>query len=191
MIAFYFRVSTKQQTTDLQRRELTQYAALRGWTDIKIYEDVGVSGSKSSRPGLDILMSDARKRKFKTVVVWRFDRFARSSQHLITALEEFRSLGIDFISYSENIDTATPLGQAVFTIISALGQLERDIIRDRVRAGVATARAKGKRLGRPKTRDDERIGNLRLQGMSISAIATKLRVTKSAVQRGIKAKMPA
>src|SRR6266446_3738195 len=95
-------------------------------------------------------MDDARKRQFDEIVVWRFDRFARSTKHLLLALEEFRSLGIQFLSYQENIDTTSPLGQAVFTIVAAVATLERDLIRQRVRAGLRNARAKGKRLGRPR-----------------------------------------
>jgi len=95
-------------------------------------------------------MDDARKRKFDAMVVWRFDRFARSTKHLLLALEEFRSLGIQFISYQENIDTSSPLGQALFTIVSAVAQLERDLIRERITAGIRNARANGKQLGRPR-----------------------------------------
>jgi len=95
-------------------------------------------------------MDDARKRKFDAMVVWRFDRFDRSTKHLLLALEEFRSLGIQFISYQENIDTSSPLGQALFTIVSAVAQLERDLIRERITAGIRNARANGKQLGRPR-----------------------------------------
>src|ERR1022692_1472383 len=108
------------------------------------------SARKSSSPELNKLMDDARKRQFDAIVVWRFDRFARSTKHLLSALEEFRSLGIQFISYQENVDTSSALGQALFTIVSAVAQLERDLIRERVSAGIRNARANGKRLGRPK-----------------------------------------
>src|SRR6202021_3318696 len=115
------------------------------------YVDAGQSGAKDSRSELNKLMDDARKRQFDAIVVWRFDRFARSTKHLLLALEEFRSLGIQFISYQENVDTSTPLGQALFTIVSAVAQLERELIRERVTAGIRNARANGKKLGRPKT----------------------------------------
>jgi DNA invertase Pin-like site-specific DNA recombinase len=122
-------------------------------------------------------MEDARKRKFDAIVVWRFDRFARSTKHLLLALEEFRSLGIQFISYQENIDTSSPLGQALFTIVSAVAQLERDLIRERVSAGIRNARANGKKLGRPKVQvDRERILGLKAQGRSLRQIATNLSV---------------
>jgi len=120
-------------------------------------------------------MDDARKRQFDAIVVWRFDRFARSTKHLLTALEEFRSLGIQFISYQENVDTSTPLGQALFTIVSAVAQLERELIRERVSAGIRNARANGEKLGRPKSSVDQaQVMQLREQGQSLQQIATKL-----------------
>src|SRR5450759_1911773 len=122
-------------------------------------------------------MDDARKRQFDAIVVWRFDRFARSTNYLLSALEEFRSLGIQFISYQENIDTSSALGQALFTIVSAVAQLERDLIRERVSAGIRNARANGKRLGRPKSGVDlERILQLKAQGQSLRQIAKTLGV---------------
>jgi DNA invertase Pin-like site-specific DNA recombinase len=142
---------------------------------VREYVDVGQSGAKDSRPELNKLMDDARKRQFDAIVVWRFDRFARSTKHLLSALEEFRALGIQFISYQENIDTSSALEQALFTIVSAVAQLERDLIRERVSAGIRNAQANGKRLGRPKSRvDPERIRQLRAQGKSLQQIATTL-----------------
>jgi DNA invertase Pin-like site-specific DNA recombinase len=121
------------------------------------------------------------------IVVWRFDRFARSTKHLLTALEEFRSLGIQFISYQENVDTSTPLGQALFTIVSAVAQLERDLIRERVNAGIRNARANGKRLGRPKSGvDSVRILQLRAQGNSLQQIATNLGVGYGTIRARLK-----
>jgi len=148
--AIYARVSTKDQSRDMQMRDLRAYCAARGFTIIREYIDIGQSGAKDSRPQLNELMADARKRKFDSILVWRFDRFARSTKHLLLALEEFRSLGVQFVSYQENIDTRSPLGQALFTIVSAVAQLERDLIRERVSAGVRNARAGGKQLGRPR-----------------------------------------
>ncbi len=148
--AIYARVSTKDQSCEMQMRDLRAYCAARGFTIIREYIDIGQSGAKDSRPELNELMADARKRKFDSIFVWRFDRFARSTKHLLLALEEFRSLGIQFVSYQENIDTSSPLGQALFTIVSAVAQLERDLIRERVTAGVRNARACGKELGRPR-----------------------------------------
>src|ERR1700719_404334 len=148
-IGIYARVSTKDQSCELQLRDLRTYCAALGFEPAREYIDVGRSGGKESRPELNILMDDARKRQVDAIVVWRFDRFARSTKHLLLALEEFRSLGIQFISYQENIDTSSALGQALFTIVSAVAQLERDLIRERVSAGIRNARANGKKLGRP------------------------------------------
>src|ERR1019366_2203353 len=149
-VGIYARVSTKDQSCELQLRDLRAYCTARKLTVAGEYVDVGQSGAKDSRPELNALMADARKRKLDIIVVWRFDRFARSTKHLLLALEEFRSLGVQFISYSENIDTSSPLGQALFVIISAVAQLERDLIRERVSAGIRNARACGKELGRPR-----------------------------------------
>src|SRR6201993_3041031 len=151
----YARVSTKDQSCEMQLRDLRTYCAARGFDPVREYVDIGQSGAKDSRPELNILMGDARKRQFDAIVVWRFDRFARSTKHLLLALEEFRSLGIQFISYQENIDTSSPLGQALFSIVSALAQLERDLIRERVSAGIRNARAKGRKFGRPMRAVDQ------------------------------------
>jgi len=141
------------------------------------YVDVGQSGTKDSRPQLDALMDAARKRQFDAVVVWRFDRFARSTKHLLLALEEFRNLGVGFVSYSENIDTNSALGRAVFVIVAAVAQLERDLICERVAAGLRNARACGKQLGRPRriVNHDE-VRRLRSEGASLRQIAAKLGV---------------
>jgi DNA invertase Pin-like site-specific DNA recombinase len=176
-IAIYARVSTKDQSCELQVRDLRSYCTARRFDLVREYVDVGQSGAKDSRPELNKLMDDARKRQFDAIVVWRFDRFARSTKHLLSALEEFRSLGIQFISYQENIDTSSALGQALFTIVSAVAQLERDLIRERVSAGIRNARANGKKLGRPKaTVDRERILQLKAQGQSLRQIAANLGV---------------
>jgi DNA invertase Pin-like site-specific DNA recombinase len=171
-VAIYARVSTKDQSCELQIRDLRAYCAARGFEPAREYIDVGQSGAKEFRPELNKLMEDARKRRFDAIVVWRFDRFARSTKHLLLALEEFRSLGIQFISYQENMDTSSPLGQALFTIVSAVAQLERDLIRERVSAGLRNARANGKKLGRPKSAvGRERILELKAQGRSLRQIA--------------------
>ena len=185
-VAIYARVSTvgKGQDVDMQLRDLRAYASSRGLLIFKEYVDDGVSGRKNKRLALDMLMNDARKRRFDAVLVWRFDRFARSTKHLVTALEDFRHLGIDFISFQENIDTSSPMGKAMFTIVSAIAELEADIIRERVIAGIANARAKGKRLGRPSTRvDQEEVQRLRDNGFTIRAIADKLNLKRSFVHK--------
>jgi DNA invertase Pin-like site-specific DNA recombinase len=143
-IAIYARVSTRDQSCELQIRDLRAYCQARGFDLVREYMEVGQSGAKDSRPELNKLMDEARKRQFDAIVVWRFDRFARSTKHLLLALDEFRSLDIQLISYHENVDTSTSLGQALFTIVSAVAQLEHDIIRERVNAGIQNARANGK-----------------------------------------------
>jgi len=171
----------------LQVRDLRAYCAARGFDLVREYVDVGHSGAKDSRPELNKLMDDARKRQFDAIVVWRFDRFARSTKHLLTALEEFRSLGIQFISYQENIDTSSALGQALFTIVSAVAQLERDLIRERVSAGIRNARANGKKLCRPKSDvNRERVLELQAQGKSLRQIAATLRVGYGTVRERLK-----
>ncbi len=161
----------------MQLRDLRTYCTARGFTVAREFVDVAESGAKQSRPELNELMAEARKRKFDAVLVWRFDRFARSTKHLLMALEEFRSLGIQFVSYQENIDTSTPLGQVIFTIVSAVAQLERDLIRERVNAGLRHARACGKVLGRPRrVVDREAIVRLQGEGLSLERIAATLKI---------------
>src|SRR5208337_4141559 len=182
--AIYARVSTKDQSCDMQMRDLRAYCDARGFTIIHEYIDIGQSGAKDSRPELNLLMADARKRKFDSILVWRFDRFARSTKHLLLALEEFRSLGVQFMSYQENIDTSSPLGQALFTIVSAVAQLERDLIRERVRAGLRNARAKGKKFGRPRAAvDPVAVAALRSEGRSWSEVCRSLNLSKGTAQR--------
>ena len=171
----------------MQMRDLRAYCAARGFTIIREYIDIGQSGAKDSRPELNELMADARKRKFDSILVWRFDRFARSTKHLLLALEEFRSLGVQFISYQENIDTSSPLGQALFTIVSAVAQLERDLIRERVSAGIRNARANGKKLGRPRVKANlEEILQLKAEGHSLRKIAAKLGIGDGTVRDRLK-----
>ncbi len=168
----------------MQTRELRQFAEARGWTVAGEYTDAGVSGAKDSRPELNRLMADAHKRRFDVVCVWRFDRFARSVSHLLQALETFKALGIDFVSFSEQMDTSTPAGKMVFTVLGAVAELERSLIVERVRAGLRNARAKGKKLGRPRVAvDAARIARLRAQGHSIREIADKLGYSRSLVHK--------
>jgi len=181
-VALYARVSTTDQSTDSQLLDLRRYVRERGWDIFREYVDEGISGTQDSRPALNELMNNAKKRRFDVVLVWRFDRFARSTKHLILALEEFKNLGIDFVSYQENIDTSSPLGSAIFTIISAVAQLERDIIAERVKAGLRRARENGKKLGRPRASvDTEKIHLLRSQGLSLRAIAKATGVSRTTV----------
>ncbi|MGH7552049.1 MAG: recombinase family protein, partial [Longimicrobiales bacterium] len=148
-VAIYARVSTASRTKhgdkvaydqrpEVQEDLLRGVAERREWTVYRVYTD-RISGGKESRPALDELMRDARRRQFEVVMVWRFDRFTRSTRHLVNALEEFRSLGIDFVSYEEAIDTASPLGKCMFSIVAAIAELERNLITERVRTGLAHA----------------------------------------------------
>jgi DNA invertase Pin-like site-specific DNA recombinase len=139
--AIYARVSTADQTCDLQLRDLREYCARRGWQALE-YVDTGVSGAKASREQLDRLMHDARQRRVDLVLCWRFDRFARSTKHLLDALEEFKSLGVGFVSHQEAIDTTSPMGKLLFTIVAAMAEMERSILIERVRAGMATRKRK-------------------------------------------------
>ncbi len=185
-VGVYARVSTtdKGQDPDLQLGALREYAQARGWTIYQEYVDHGVSGAKQRRPALDQLLADARHRLFDAVLVWRFDRFARSTRHLINALHEFRHLGIAFVSYQENLDTTSPLGEAMFTIIGAMAQLERDITRERVKAGVARARARGKQLGRPrKVFHRDQVEQLRSEGLSFRKIGKHLGISPALALR--------
>lgn len=177
--ALYARVSTAdRQNPEMQLGELRDYCARRDWEIAGEHTDRGISGAKETRRALDRLMADARARRFDAVVVWRFDRFARSTRQLVNALAEFDALGIAFISLHENVDPATPNGRLVFTIFAAIAEFERELIRERVRAGVAAARACGKRLGRPRVRADAKeIMRLRTQGRTWRAIAGELGVS--------------
>jgi len=185
-VAIYARVSTTNHGQDVstQTRELRQFAEARGWHVAGEYIDSGVSGAEDSRPELNRLMADAHKRRFDVVCVWRFDRFARSVSHLLRALETFKALRIDFVSFSEQMDTSTPAGKMVFTVLGAVAELERSLIVERVRAGLRNARAKGKTLGRPRLAvDAARIALLRSEGRSVREIATQLGYSRSLVHK--------
>jgi len=151
--ALYLRVSTAEQKPDLQFDGLRAYAERAGLAIAQDYVDVAVSGRKQGRPQLDALMKSARGHEIDCVLVWKFDRFARSSAHLLAALEEFNHLGIRFISVQDQIDTTSPMGKAMFTLISAMAELESSLISERVTAGMKAAKARGKQLGRPRTPD--------------------------------------
>jgi DNA invertase Pin-like site-specific DNA recombinase len=168
----------------MQLRELREYCERRGWTVAGEYVDVGISGSKEKRPELDRLMADAHKRRFDAVIVWKFDRFARSVSHLLRALETFQAQGIAFVSFSEQLDTSTPAGKLVFTVLGAVAELERSLTVERVKAGLRNARAKGRSLGRPrKSVDASEIAALRAQGRSWRKIARLLGISSRTARR--------
>lgn len=183
--ALYARVSTTSgQHPEMQLAELRAYCERRGWSVSAEYVDVGISGARERRPQLDRLLAACRKRRVDAVVVYRYDRFARSLRQLVNALEEFRSLGIDFISLHEGVDTSTPNGRLIFGIFATIAEFERELIRDRVRSGLAAARAKGKRLGRPRADlDVSRIAALRASGASWRAVARAMGVDVATVYR--------
>jgi len=175
-VALYARVSTLAgQDPEMQLRELREYCQRRGLRIAQEYVDKGVSGSRERRPALDRLLVACRKRLVDAVVVYRYDRFARSLRQLVNALEEFRSLGIDFISLHEGVDTTTPNGRLVFGIFASIAEFERELIRDRVRSGLASAKAKGTRLGRPRSNVNvARIASLRDSGASWRTISHEM-----------------
>jgi DNA invertase Pin-like site-specific DNA recombinase len=184
--ALYGRVSTNNghQDPEMQLRELREYCERRGWQVAGEYVDAGISGTKDSRPELNRLLADAHRRRFDAVVVWRFDRFARSVSHLLRALETFKALGIEFVSLSEQVDTSTPTGKMIFTVLGAVAELERSLIVERVKAGLRNARAKGKRLGRPHADVSViEVARLRSQGLSFADIAGQLHSNAATVRR--------
>lgn len=186
-VALYARVSTGEQDPEVQLQALRAHAAQRGWTIVEEFVDHGYSGAKERRPALDRLMKAVWTGTFQGVLVWRFDRFARSVKHLITALEAFRSLKVNFVSMQEQFDTSTPIGQAMFTIIGAMAQLERDIIRERVKAGLDRARARGIRLGRPvASATPAEVAALKQAGLSLPDIAKRLHCSKATVKRRLR-----
>ena len=183
----YGRVSTSEQNPDMQLHALRELAERRGWKVVGEYVDEGVSGSQERRPQLDRLMSDAHKGRMDVVLVWRFDRFARSVRHLVIALEQFRSMAIDFVSMNDGIDTSTPAGRFTFHVIAAVAELERELIRERTKAGVQAARRRGAVLGRLRAEFDlDEARRLRSKGSSIRTIADTLGVSAATVHRGLR-----
>jgi len=186
--AIYARVSTVAgQSPQMQLDVLREYAARRGLEVVGEFVDHGVSGARDQRPELDRLMAGARQRAFDLVLVYRFDRFARGVRHLVTALDEFRALGVEFVSYSESLDTSTPIGRAMFSIVAALCELERDIIVERSVEGQRRARARGTHIGRPRREVDEaRVRRMRAKGVSLRGIASAIGASRSVVTRVVR-----
>ncbi len=189
-VGIYARVSTsdKGQDVELQLCDLRTYADARGWEVFKEYVDVGQSGSKEQRPAFNQLMEDARKRKIDIILVWRLDRFGRSLKHLIVSLDELKTLGLGFVSFKESIDFTTATGRLMLHLLGAFAEFEKEIIRERVKAGVAHARAKGKRLGRRPLIDERLLGTIkdrRDKGISIRGISKELGVSKSLVHKSL------
>jgi len=181
--ALYTRVSTLDQHPETQLLDLRQMAAQRGYEIVQEYVD-RISGAKARRPGLDQMMTDARRGRFDVVLVWASDRIARSVKHFLEVLDELNRLNIEYVSFRENIDTGGPLGRAIVIIIGAVAELERNLIIERVRAGMRRARLEGTHIGRqPLTLDHEAIQRERCQGHSIRQIAKGHRISTATVQR--------
>jgi DNA invertase Pin-like site-specific DNA recombinase len=189
-VAIYARVSTGEQNPEPQLRELRDYAERRGFIVHREYVDQASGDVRRRRraPAFDELMADARRRRFDCVLVWKYDRFARSLGALVAALQEFHDLGVDFISHTQAIDTTTPMGRLFFHVIGSFAEFERDVIVERVKAGLANARAKGRRLGRP-VRDpgaQARVVALRGEGLSLRQTAARERLSPSGVRKMLK-----
>ncbi len=192
--AVYARISTsakdasgRGQDPQLQLDELRAVAAQRGWKIVGEYVDLGISGAKEKRPQLDALMKEVHRGRVDVVAVWKFDRFARSVGHLVRALDDFRARGVDFFSARDSIDTSTPAGRFTFAVIAAVAELERELIRERTIAGLAVAKKKGKRLGRPKVRFDlDEAIKLREAGTAFATIAASLGVSVGTVHRALR-----
>jgi DNA invertase Pin-like site-specific DNA recombinase len=178
----YLRCSTKSQETEMQEVELSEYVSRRGW-EYKIYRDTGQSGAKESRPALDSLLSDVRKRRVDVLVVWALDRLARSLKQLLSIAEECRSLGVDLVALKQNVDTTLPAGRLTFQVLGAVAEFEREMLRTRVKAGLEMARRNGKRLGRPALRrfdstEVTEIRRLRKAGTSVRSLAIRFGTTQ-------------
>jgi len=180
--AIYVRVSTSDQETDMQEAELREYVDNRGWS-LTVYKDKGLSGAKNDRPALTAMLGDLRKRKFDVVVVWALDRLARSLKQLLSIAEECKSVDVDLVSLKQNVDTTLPAGRLTFQVLGAVAEFEREMLRQRVRAGMAQARRAGKRVGRPARRqflssEIEKMKELRSDGVSIRQLAAKFCTTQ-------------
>ena len=185
--AVYLRCSTKSQETEMQEVELTEYVSRRGW-EYKIYRDAGQSGAKESRPALDSLLTDVRKRKVDVLVVWALDRLARSLKQLLSIAEECRSLGVDLVALKQNVDTTLPAGRLTFQVLGAVAEFEREMLRTRVKAGLEMARRNGKKLGRPALRrfdadEVSEILQLRKHGTSVRSLAVRYGTTQYLISK--------
>jgi len=190
-VALYLRVSTSDQTTKNQRRELEAVAKRQGWKIVAVFEDAGVSGAKSraQRPGLDALLKGVARREFDLVAAWSVDRLGRSLQDLLGVLQELHAKGIDLYLHQQGLDTTTPAGKAMFQMLGVFAEFERAIIQERIKSGLARARAEGRRLGRPRVGPEVEAAILRerASGKGMRRVAQDLKVGVSVVQRVINA----
>jgi DNA invertase Pin-like site-specific DNA recombinase len=182
----YVRVSTPDQSIEPQLLDLRQMAAARGYEIVREYSDK-LSGTKSKRPGLDALLSDAQRHRFDVVMVWAFDRMARSVRHFLEVLDELNHLNIEFVSFRESIDTSGPLGRAMVVIVGAIAELERNLIVERVKAGMRRAKLDGRQIGRSRLHmNREQIVHDRRSGMSLTQVAKKHGISRASVCRVMK-----
>lgn len=189
-VAIYVRVSTGIQDNEMQRRELQDYAAARGWTVVEVYEDK-MTGRSSERPSWKRIMVDAKQRKFDVLFCWKLDRAFRSLKGMVMTLAELTEVGVQFVSLRDHIDLTTASGRLMTHIVAAFAEFEADIIRERVRAGIQHAKAKGTRLGRPQKRPNQaRLASLKASGASLREIGRQLGLSKSGVQRALAAGVP-
>jgi DNA invertase Pin-like site-specific DNA recombinase len=185
--AIYLRVSTSLQDTAMQESELREWAERRGW-EAKIYRDNGQSGAKESRPALESLLADVKRGRVDVVMVWSLDRLARSLKQLLTLAEEFQSLGVDLYSHKQAIDTSSPSGRLTYQVLGAVAEFEREMLRERVRAGLAQARRAGKKIGRPPLRrfassEIAEIKALRQSGASVRGLAIQFKTTQYVINK--------
>lgn len=180
--ALYVRVSSQDQNTDLQKQELQDFVSRRGWNIAGIYED-RATGTNDQRPMLQKLLNDARARRFDILVCWKLDRLFRSLKGLIATLQELSELHIQFVSLRDNLDLTTSQGRLLMHLLGAFGEFEVSLIRERVKAGLDNAKRRGRRLGRPPRIDCEQVARLRKKGFSLSQIARRLGISKSAVHK--------
>lgn len=186
--ALYGRVSTLDQHPESQMNDLRQMMNQRGWSIVGEYVDNGVSGTRARRPELDRLLADAQRGRFEVVVVWAFDRMARSVKHFLEVLEELKRLNVEFVSFRENVDTSGPLGRALMIIIGAIGELERSLIVERVRSGMRRAKLEGRRIGRrPVELDPAAVLRDRGRGLSLSQLAAAHHASRSTIARLLRA----
>ena len=190
-VALYARTSTHDQNPGMQVEELRRVCQQRGWHVVGEYVDAAQSGAKDRRPELDRLMQDVHCGVVAIVLVWKFDRFARSVRHLVGALEDFRSRAVDFVSLTDGIDTCTPVGRFTFHVVSAVAELERELIRERTRAGIAAARRRGSHIGRPRVRVDMVQAKVLIAaGQSLRKVAKKLGIGTATLHRALQTASP-
>lgn len=182
----YLRCSTIHQNLEIQQNDLRRYAEARGFQIVEEFSDFGVSGAKDRRPALDQMLTAARQRKFDCVLVWRLDRLGRNTKHLLMVLDELESLQIPLVSLQEGFDLSTPIGRVVATVLAALSSFEREIIKERVVAGIQNAKAKGKKLGRPPLKMEEQVQTLRKSGFTFREIQEHLKISPGTVAKYLK-----